>query len=179
MWWSGLAEPWPSTVYFRLVQTNYVYKAFSYVRTLYKTLPKWLRHVNYMWFELNEYIYWIMVLVPNTVLWTNRGIVVANHLHYIYSDHRSTKTPTNTHTQREHQSRPSRNIQGMEEGEAEMQSGWCESLVVPPENNTCHKIKHTSQLFFDSFLFTIIFCILVSNFVMFLLLCQCSIPSYC
>jgi len=59
-WWSDLAEPWPSTVYFRLVKINYVYtKSFSYVRTqendLY-TLPTWLRHVNHMWYELNEYI---------------------------------------------------------------------------------------------------------------------------
>jgi len=36
-------------------KTNYVYKAFSCVRTLYKTLTKWLRHVSHMWFELNEY----------------------------------------------------------------------------------------------------------------------------
>jgi len=53
-WWSGLAEPWPSTVYIRLVKINYVYKVFFCIRTLYKTLPKWLRHVNHMWYELNE-----------------------------------------------------------------------------------------------------------------------------
>jgi len=56
-WWSGLAEPWPSTVYFRLVKINDVYKAFSCVRTLYKTLPKWLLHVNHMWYALNEYTF--------------------------------------------------------------------------------------------------------------------------
>jgi len=54
-WWSGLAEPWPSTVYFWLVKINYVYKAFSCVMTQYKPLPKWLRHVNQMWYELNEH----------------------------------------------------------------------------------------------------------------------------
>jgi len=44
---------WPSIINFFLLA---VYKAFSCVRMLYKTLPKWLRHVSHMWYEINEYI---------------------------------------------------------------------------------------------------------------------------
>jgi len=54
-----IAESWPSIVYFRRVKINLVYKAFSWVRTPYKTevvaACGW-----HMWYELNEYTFFLV-----------------------------------------------------------------------------------------------------------------------
>jgi len=58
--WFPLSVPTALPLSLQLVKINYMYKSFSCVKTLYKTLPKWLRHVNHMWYELNEYTYFYL-----------------------------------------------------------------------------------------------------------------------